>query len=205
MRTEVKITYINESDNHNNPQIVVFTKNMTPTFDHLKDGIGWLVLYDIGKGSSSSFVFPIETTVQGMWGERNKTRMLESKIGQQYTVEKDDTGIVLVANGAASDPMAIEVNNNVKVAGGIQAQLRKEGKVMMTKHIAAPGQKASFVLQPKLYWGIAYDITEGQPLSKAVLHSDDFFEQTLEGVSEVDVVLRGNAKDGYQFFIENPK
>jgi hypothetical protein len=203
MSTEVKVTYINESDNHDNPQIVVFTKNMIPTSDPVEDVIAWIILRDIGKGSSSTFVFPIETSVQATWEECNKTRMLESEIGRQYTVEKDDTGIVLVAGGNATDPKVIEVNNNVNVFGGIEAQLFKGGKVVMTKHIAGSGQKASFVLHPKLYWGIASKITEGQPLNSADHKTDDFFEQDLAGVSEVDVVLRGNDKDGYQFFIEN--
>ncbi len=205
MSTEVKINYINESGNNDNPQIFVFTKNMIPTFDTLKHGVAWRVMPDIGKGSSSSFVFPIETTVQAMWGGCNKTRMIASDIGQRYTAEMDNTGIVLIPNGEANDSKAIEVNNNVHVVGGIQAQLCKDGKVMMTKNIVAHGQKATFVLHPKLYWGIASEITEGQVLSSAVLNTDHFFEQPIEGVSEVDVVLRGNAKDGYQFFIENQK
>ena len=203
MSTEVKITYINESENHDNPQIVVFSKNMFPTSDPLEDLIAWYVLRDIGKGSSSSFVFPIESGVQATWEGCNKTRTLESEIGRQYTVEKDDTGIVMVAGGDATDPKVIEVNNNVNVFGGIEAQLCKNGKVMMTKHLAGPGQKASFVLHPKLHWGILSKVEEGQPLNSAELNTDDFFEQDLAGVSEVDVVLRGNAKDGYQFFIEN--
>jgi hypothetical protein len=203
MSTEVNINYINESGNTDNPTIFVFTKNMIPTFDVLKDGVAWRVMPEIGKGSSSTFVFPILTTVQAMWGGCNRTKTIDSDIGKRYTVEEDNTGIILTQNGEASQKTAIEVNNNVHVVGGVQAQLCKDGKIMMTKNIVAYGQKATFVLHPKLYWGIASEIQEGQNISSAVLNSDQFFEQDIEGVSSVDVVLRGNAKDGYQFYIEN--
>jgi hypothetical protein len=110
---------------------------------------------------------------------------------------------VLVPTGNASQTTAIEVNCNVRVEGGVAAQLCKSGKVMMTKNIVAYGQKATFVLHPKLYWGIASEIQEGALISSAVLNTDNFFEQDVEGVSSVDVVLRGNPKDGYRFNLEN--
>jgi hypothetical protein len=203
MSTDVKITYVNNSGNTDQPTIFVFTKNLVPTFDVLKDGVAWRVMPDIGKGSSSCFVYPIITTVQAMWGDCNKTRRLDATIGKRYTVLEDDTGIVLVPNGDASQSTAIEVNSLVQVDGGIQAQLCKDGKVMMTKQIVAYDQKATFILHPKLYWGIASEIQEGQLISSAVLNTDNFFEQDIEGVLEAVVTLSGNAKEGYQFCVEN--
>ena len=61
------------------------------------------------------------------------------------------------------------------------------------------------MLHPKLYWGLASEIQEGAQISSAVLNSDQFFEQDLEGVSEVTVSLYGNAEDGYQFKLENQR
>ncbi len=205
MSTEVKINFINQSVNSDMPVIFVFTKNMVPTFDVLRHGIAWRVLDNVNKGSVSSFIFPIETSVQAMWGGYNKTEQLKSEIGKRYSVINSDGGIVLVKNGNASQKNAIEVNSQVHVDGGIQAQLFKDGRVMMTKNIVAYDQKATFILHPKLYWGIAHEIQEGSQLSTAVLSSDHFFEQDLEGVTETNVVLTGNAKDGYQFVIENQK
>jgi hypothetical protein len=205
MSTNVQITYRNESGNTDNPTIFVFTKNMIPTFDVLKHGVAWRVLPNIGKGSTSEFIFPIVTSVQAMWGGCNRTRSIESNIGSRYTVEEDNTGVILTPNGDSSQNNAIEIANNVHLSGGIQAQLCKDGKVIMTKNIVAYGQKATFVLHPKLYWGIASEIQEGQFISSAVLNTDQFFEQDVEGVTSVDVVLRGNASDGYQFYIENQK
>lgn len=204
MSSNVEITYINKSMNKDLPTIFVFTKNETPTFDALKEGVAWRVIPDIGRASSSQFNFPIETSVGATWqGGQNKTQVLDSTIGKRYTVSKDDTGVVLAANGNASDTKSIDVNNDVNVPNGISAELYKDGKLMMTKNIVGFGQKATFVLKPKLYWGVASEIQESQLLNSAVLDTDKFFEQDLEGVTKATVSLSGNAEIGYSFNIES--
>ena len=206
MATDIKITYTNKSMNKDLPTVFIFTKNETPTFDALKDGVAWKTIPSIGRGSSSSFTFPVVTEVGATWEDgKNKTRILSSEIGKRYTVSKNDTGIVLAGNGNASDTKSIDVNNNANIQGGVAASLYKDGKLMMTKNIVGYGQKATFVLKPKLYWGIASEIEESALLNSAVLNTDHFFEQDLEGVSEVEISLNGNAEDGYSFKIDAQK
>ncbi|EJL61196.1 hypothetical protein PMI10_03549, partial [Flavobacterium sp. CF136] len=104
MATDIKITYTNKSMNKDLPTVFVFTKNEIPTFDVLKEGVAWRTIPNIGRGSSSSFVFPIITEVGASWQDgMNKTQILPSDIGKRYTVSQNDTGIVLAANGNASD------------------------------------------------------------------------------------------------------
>ncbi|SHO58904.1 hypothetical protein [Vibrio quintilis] len=204
MPSNIEITYINKSMNKDLPKIFVFTKNETPTFDALKEGVAWRVIPDIGRSSSSTFIFPVETCVGATWQNgQNKTQKLSSVIGKRYTISKDETGVVLAANGNASDTKSIDVNNDVNVPNGISAQLYKDGKLMMEKKIVGFGQKATFVLKPKLYWGLASEIEESQLLNSAVLNTDTFFEQDLEGVTKATVSLNGNAEDGYSFKIES--
>jgi hypothetical protein len=203
MSNDVHITYVNNSMNPDHPTIFVFAKNLAPTFDTLKDGVAWRVMPEIGKGSSSSFVFPVATTVQAAWGDGNKTAQLNAVIGKRYTVEEDNTGIVLIENGNASQSNAIEVSSLVQVEGGISAQICKDGKPLLTENIVAYDQKATFILHPKLYWGIASEIQEGQLISSAVLNTDDFFEQDIEGVTRTTVTLVGNPREGYNFVLNN--
>jgi hypothetical protein len=206
MATDIKITYTNKSMNKDLPTIFVFTKNEIPTFDALKEGVAWRTIPDIGRGSSSSFVFPIVTEVGATWQDgMNKTQILESNIGKRYTVSQNDTGIVLTANGNASDTKSIDVNNDANIQDGVSASLYKDNKLMLTKRIVGYGQKATFVLKPKLYWGIASEIQESQLINSAVLNTDSFFEQDLEGVTEVNISLNGNAEDGYTFMIDSQK
>ncbi|MFT7009425.1 MAG: hypothetical protein ACJAXJ_003973 [Colwellia sp.] len=204
MSSNVEITYVNKSMNKDLPTIFVFTKNEVPTFDSLKEGVAWRIMPDIGRASSSRFIFPIETQVGASWqDDQNVTDVLTSSIGKRYTVSKNDTGIVLAANGDASDTKSIDISNDVHVLNGVSAQLYKDGKLMMTKKIVGFGQKATFVLKSKLYWGVASEIKESQLLNSAVLNTDSFFEQNLEGVSKATISLNGNAQDGYTFKIES--
>ncbi|AXG71060.1 hypothetical protein KORDIASMS9_03315 [Kordia sp. SMS9] len=206
MSTNIQINYTNKSMNKDLPTVFVFTKNETPTFDALKEGVAWRTIPNIGRGSSSSFVFPIVTMVGATWkGGMNKTEVLASDIGKRYTVSKNETGIVLEGNGNASDTKSIEVNNDANIQDGISASLYKDGKLMLTKNIVGYGQKATFVLKPKLYWGIASEIVESQLLNSAVLNTDHFFELDLEGASEINVSLNGNAEDGYTFKVDSQK
>ena len=202
MASDIQITYINKSMNKDLPTIFVFTKSETPTFDALKEGVAWRVLPDIGRESSYSFIYPIQTYVSASWQDgQNKTQMLQSTIGKRYSVSQNDTGIVLVANGNVSDSKSIEVNNDVNVPNGISARLYKDGKLIMKKDIVGYGQTATFILKPILYWGVASEIDESQLLNSAILKTDSFFKQDLEGVTKVTVSLNGNAEDGYTFKI----
>jgi hypothetical protein len=206
MATDIKITYTNKSMNKDLPTVFVFTKNEIPTFDVLKEGVAWRTIPNIGRGSSSSFVFPIITEVGATWqGGMNKTQILQSDIGKRYTVSQNDTGIVLAANGNASDTKSIDINNDANIQDGVSASLYKDGKLILTKSIVGYGQKATFVLKPKLYWGIASEIQESELINSAVLNTDNFFEQDLEGVTEVNISLNGNAEEGYTFIIDSQK
>ncbi len=203
MGSQVKVKYVNKSMNKDLPKIFVFTKNEIPTFDALKHGVAWRVIEDIGRGSSSEFTFPIETSVGATWSDgENQTARLNALIGRRYTVEKNSSGIVLSENGDALDTKSIDVTNTIHTQNGISAQLYKDGRLMMEKKIVAYNQKATFVLHPRLYWGIASEIVEGDALSSAVLDSDQFYELNIEGLSRVEISLNGNAKEGYQFHID---
>ena len=206
MSTNVKITYVNHSMNLDQPSVFLFAKNEIPTFDALRDGVAWRVINKVGRGSSCTFSFPISTQINASWnGGCCQTITMPASIGCKFCVTKDDTGIVLLGDGNAASTTAIDVRNDIQTPGGISVNLYKDGRIMMTKKIVAYDQKATFILHPKLYWGLASEIQEGERLSSAVLNSDSFFEQDLEGMTEVTVGLYGNAMDGYQFKVDSWK
>ena len=128
---------------------------------------------------------------------------MEAENGMRLAVEEDDTGIVIKNAGTASQPNAIEVANLVHVKGGVRVQVFKDGSPLITKHGVAYGQKATFILHPKLYWGIASEIEEGDAIGSAVMFSDDYWKLDIESLEKVVVVLKGNAKEGYRFSVES--
>ena len=196
------ITFVNNSDDPA-PTVFVFAVNAVPGFDELADGVAWRVLPNLGKGSSSSFMVLPMCTVRAVWGGANATQSLVAEAGVRYAVIEDDTGIVLVNDGSATQPNAIEVVSHVQIAGGLDIQLMNDSKVMLQERVTAYGQKATFVLEPQLYWGIASDIQEGQILGSAVSDTADFFEQNLDSVFDASVTLTGDAQSGYQFEVTN--
>ena len=204
MGTNVKITYVNHSMNLDQPSVFLFVKNEIPTFDALTDGVAWRVINKVGRRSSCTFNFPIATQINAAWnGGCCQTATMSASIGSKFCVTKDDTGIVLLGDGNAASTTAIDVRNDIQTPGGVSVNLYKDGRIIMTKNIVAYDQKATFILHPKLYWGLASEIQEGEQLSSAVLNSVSFFEQDLEGVSEAVVGLYGNAQDGYQFKVDS--
>ena len=204
MSSNIKIKYINNSMNKDLPKIFVFAKNEIPTFDSLQNGVAWKVISNIGRGSSCEFTYPIHTSVAATWDNGcNQTAELKATIGERYTVEKNETGIVLLENGDSVDKKSIEIANTIHTQNGISAQLYKDGNLLMEKDIVAYNQKATFIIHPVLYWGIASEIQEGRLLNSAVLNSDHFHKLNLEGLSDVTISLNGNAKDGYEFKVEH--
>lgn len=203
MSSNIKITYTNKSMNVDLPKIFIFTQNQIASFDVLKESVAWKVIEKIGRESSCEFEFPIETEVCAAWNNGAcKTKKLPVNIGENYVVKENATGIIIEKDGNAANTRSIDVGNEIHVRNGIAVQLYKDGRLLVAKNIVGYGQKSTFVLHPKLYWGLASEIEEGQDLSSAVLNSHIFYELNLEGASEIKVALYGNAEDGYQFKVD---
>ncbi len=205
MKQDVVITYYNESQHTQCPTIFVFTQNFIPAFDLLNDASAWKTIPKIGNGSYCRFVYSGNTTVQANWGQCNYTEVLEAEIGKRYIIEEDNSGIVLCAGGSATKKNIVEVANNIHVPGGVKVILGNDSRPLATKNTIAFNQMATFIPNTKLYWGIASEIQEGQSLKSAVLDTDRFFEMDISNTSEVSVVLRGNAMDGYRFSVEDER
>lgn len=203
MNSNIKITYTNRAFNLELPKIFIFAKNEISSFDVLKEGCAWKVIERLGRESSCEFEYPLITEVCATWNNSQyKTKKLPANKGENYIVKEDTSGIIIDRDGNATNSKYIELCNEIHVKNGVSVHLYKDGRLLVTKKVVGFGQKAPFVLQPKLYWGIASAIEEGQDLSSAIINSHSFYELNLEGVSEVKIGLYGNPEDGYQFKVE---
>jgi len=199
----LSITFVNQSDDVTPPVVFVFARNAIPGFNAMAEGVAWRVMPGIGHGSSHTFRLMPMSSVQAMWSTANRTMVLPAEVGKKFDVIENDTGIVLIPNGNASQPNAIEITSQVNVTGGIQAQLLNDNRLLMQKSIVAYGQKATFVFDRKLYWGVASEIQEGQLIGTAILSTNAFFQQDLNGVRRATVTLTGSAVSGYHFEVAN--
>lgn len=203
LNQKTKICYINKSANKDLPEVFIFAKNATPNFDLYKDGVAWKVLKKIGRRSRSTFYYDSQYAVQASWENTvNSTAQVPAKLGCNYQVILDTTGIVLKSNGEAFDTNTIEITNNIEVANGISAQFCNNGKVLLQKDNIGYDQVAIFKPSQTIYFGLASEITEGNTLHSGVINSTNFFELNLTGLSNVIISLNGNPKTGYYFELE---
>ncbi len=197
MATDIKILYVNKSDDRDNPNVLVFMKPTDSDFSAYSTA--WQVIKNIGYNSWHKFTYTIDTSVVATWDNgKSGTFPLETSIGKSYALKNTSGGFSLVANGDSSEENEFDVINKVITPEGISVVAFKDGSPIATKNQVARNQKAEFVLHPRLYFGVTSEYEVGDIIDSAVM-SEEFTEISLEGLSNVMVEMRGNAANGYTF------
>jgi hypothetical protein len=197
MATDINITYINKSNDQDDPTILVF---MQPTESNFSAySTAWQVIKNIGFNSWHKFTYTLDTAVQAIWDNGNSgTLPLETTNGRNYALRNTPGGFSLVESGSSNANNEFDVTNKVVTPGGISVVALKDSKPIAVKHEVARNQKAEFVFHPRLYFGVTSEYEVGDIVSSAVM-SEGFQLISLEGLSSVTVTMRGNAANGYTF------
>ncbi|WP_323119112.1 hypothetical protein [Burkholderia alba] len=200
---DIKLNFINRSNDVNNSQIVIFQKNVATDFSEL--AIAWKVITNCGRGDNHPFVFPIRTTVTASDADGNYMPQRPAQNGQMFSVVRAASGNVLALAGASSSSREIQLRNDLR-KGAIAVSAFKDGRLLARKTGVVPGQKAVFEFKPTLWIGTASQIEEGATLNSAVI-SDINTELSLLGVASADIVMSGGgggtAAVSYQFQLAN--
>jgi hypothetical protein len=66
---DVKLNLIDHSNDQNNSEIVIFSKNVATNFE--ETAVAWVVVKNLGQGSHHPFVYPEQTdvAVSDSWGQ----------------------------------------------------------------------------------------------------------------------------------------
>lgn len=189
MAQDVKLRLINESNDRNNSQILIFQKN-----DALEDYgtvVAWQVIQNLGQGSRHPFLYSPAVFVDATdsWG--NYTAQLgPAKPGAAYEMIKNTSGDVLQAYAAeATAPTEIAVFNHLQL-GSITANIYRSGSLISQKTGIAPGQKAVFAFKPTIFVGAVSQVEQGAVLNPAIIDSINT-ELSLIGIASADIVMRG--------------
>lgn len=200
----IKLNFINRSNDTNNSSIVIFQKNVAESFSEL--AVAWKVIKNCGRLDNHPFKYPLNFKLSGSdsWG--NFTPQFTAYDGQAYEMVKDSSGDVLqLATTPAVSPYEVEVRNNL-IQGAINANIYRDGKLLARKTNIAPGQKADFQFHPKIYIGVVSQIEEGDVMSSAILQSINT-ELNLFGISSADIVMTGGGpgtgSTAFNFHLEN--
>jgi hypothetical protein len=184
---DIKLNFINDSNDVNNSEIVIFAKNAAT--DVQETAVAWLVIQNCGKGDNHPFVYPMATQVgaSDSWG--NYTPLLDAADGQQFSMVRDTSGDVLKYSGQAASAREIEVLNALQ-QGAINAGIYKRGKLYAQETSIAPQQKAVFKFKPTIWIGVASQVVQGEVMNSAIVSSINT-ELSLLGIASADIVMTG--------------
>jgi hypothetical protein len=184
---DIKLNFINNSNDRNNSHVVIFGRNVATAFN--EPPVAWQVIQRCGQGDNHPFVYPVTMTVSAGDSYGNFTPQLAAEFGQQFAMVRTPSGDQLVRIGDSSNPDEVEVLNSLET-GSIDAYIHKGGKVFAAKTSIAPQQKAAFHFQPIITIGAVPEIEEGATMSAAVGASTNT-EFSLLGIASADIVMTG--------------
>jgi hypothetical protein len=184
----IKLNFVNRSADTNNSSIVIFQQNVAEDFGEI--AIAWQVIKNCGRDDNHPFDFPMLFKVSASDSYGNYTPQMTAYPGQAYEMVKDPSGDVLkLSTAQATNPFEVEIRNNLET-GAINGNCFKSGKLLAAKTNLAPGQKAVFQFQPRIYIGAVSQIEEGDVMNSAIIQQVNT-EINLFGIMNADIVMSG--------------
>lgn len=184
---DIKLNVINASNDTNNSQIVIFSRNVATGLS--ETALAWHVIKNLGQGWNHPFTFPMSSAVgaSDSWG--NYTPQLAAEPGQSFHIMMTTSGDSLSYKGPAASATEIEILNELQ-QGAINANIFKAGKLFAQTHNVSPGQKAVFEFKPTIWIGVVSQIEEGAVMNSAIV-SNINTEISLLGIASADIVMTG--------------
>ena len=144
---DIALNFINNSNDTNNSQVVIFQKNAATDFDEL--AVAWKVIQYSGRGDNHPFAFPMTMQVgaSDSWG--NYTPQLDAQHGQLFQMALTTSGDRLVPAGSGTSSKELQVLNSLS-KGAVNASIYKSGNLLAVKTSIAPQQKAVFEFKPPI-------------------------------------------------------
>lgn len=200
---DIKLNFINQSNDANNSEIVIFQKNAATNLGEI--AVAWLVIRNCGQGDNHPFVYPMSMEIGASDSFGNYTPHLPAICGQKFAMTLTKSGDQLSLAGKAGSPQEVEVENRLST-GAIDAMIYKAGNVFARKTGIAPGQLAAFQFKPTLWIGVVSQVEQGKVMNEAILSSIDT-EFSLYGIASADIVMTGGGSGPdakpFEFHLEN--
>jgi hypothetical protein len=182
---DIKLNFINNSNDLNNFQIVIFQKNVAGPN---APAVAWKVIQNCGQGSNHPFVFPAALSVNVIDGYGNHTAPQPAETGMMFMLKLGPSGHVLAPEGGAPD-RDVHVANGLE-RGAITANLHKGGKLLASQPWVYPQQRTAFKFDPTLWIGAVSQMEEGAVMNQAILDSITTQLPVL-GIVSADIVMSG--------------
>jgi hypothetical protein len=195
---DIEITFINQSSDGHNYDVVVLQKNVATHFD--ETAVAWIVINNVGRGWTRKFLYPVNFYVgaQDSWG--NVGNLQQAINGQKWNVVRSTSGNILTLDASgASSRNAVEIKNCLP-SGSVDAQIYKDGKLLAIKTGVSPQQKAVFEFKPTIWVGVVREIEEGDIMNTAIL-ADINTEISLVGITRANLIMTGGGATPIKFIL----
>jgi hypothetical protein len=199
----IHLNFINQSNDTNNSDVVIFQKNEATGFEEL--AVAWQVIQNCGQGDNHPFQYPMASSTSAGDSDGNFTPQLQANPGDAFQMIRTPSGDQLVAAGSANSATEIELRNDLP-QGAISANIYKSKKLLAKKTNIVPGQMATFAFKPVIYIGLVSQMEEGDVMNSAIVSSINT-QISLLGIASADIVMTGggsgeNARP-FEFSLQN--
>ena len=189
---DIEITFINNSDDMNNSNVVIFQKNMAADID--SKVVAWKVIKNCGRNWSHKIIYPTQFEVAVADSHGNNSNLHTATNSQKWAVILSPSGNVLkLQPESAANPDEVEIANNLET-GAINAQIYKSGSLLAIKTGISPEEKGTFKFQPEIYVGVISQIEEGQEINPAII--EGFTQKfSLFDITKANLIMTGGGID----------
>lgn len=200
----IKLNFINGSNDQNNSTVVIFQKNVAADID--ESAVAWRVVKNCAVGFHHSFSFPLDIEISALdsWGNEI-VKPIAAVCGSLYHVHTgcSENSLSLLESG--SSDKKVQLLNNLK-QGSIDARIYRDERLLAVKCGVLPEQKAVFEFKPSIWIGVVPHIEEGQIMNSAITSGINT-EISLLGIKSADIVMTGGGpgpeSTPYKFTLEN--
>jgi len=205
MANSIRLQVVNQSNDVNNSEILIFQKNVAPGFSEI--AVAWLVIQNLGNGDRHPFTYSYDMYVDASDSYGNFTPQLgPAAPGMGFQMVLNTSGDVLQSySSGAANVTDIDVRNDLST-GSINANIYRSNQLLATKTNVVPGQKATFVFKPTIFIGVVSQIQQGDIIDSAILSSVNT-ELSLMGIASADIVMSGGGSGSssvpYTFSLQN--
>ncbi len=185
--TQIKLNFINHSNDSNNSSFVVYQKNVKANLGELP--VAWKTIQNCGQGDHHPFVYEMDLKVSAADSYGNYTPQFHAADGQLFGMKKTASGDQLVLVGTGSSVTEVQVANQLQV-GSVNANIYRSGRLLATKTSVVPQQMAVFEFKPSIFIGAVSQVVEGSLMNSAIMSMVNT-ELSLLGIASADIVCTG--------------
>lgn len=203
---DIKLNFINKSDDTNKANIVIFQRNFAQEFGEV--AIAWKVIRNLDQNDQYPFVYSTNVTVAASDKYGNFSPSLLAYDGAAYEMVQNTSGDVLqVSSTPAENSNYFEIKNaHAHPSSIISAHCYRDGNLIAKRTEMTPNETAVFEFKPQFFIGVAPDIEQGDVLDVELI-SQISTQINLFGVTSADIVMTGGgpgSNDGeFSFTLEN--